>query len=77
MPVSSDWVRASRGHAATQAGSSQSLQVTDTLISWFSRTTRILDFNGLKTPSFVMAQMYSQTWHPVHFSGSAETNFLS
>src|SRR3989304_1427191 len=76
-PVSSDCVSASRGHATMHGGSSQSLQVTDMLASWFMRTTRMRDFSGLKALSFVHEQMYSQTWQPTHLSGSAETNFLS
>jgi hypothetical protein len=76
-PVSSDWVRASRGHAATQAGFSQSLHVTAMFITWLILTTRIPDFSGLNTLSLLIEQAYSQTWHPTHLSGSHETNFLS
>jgi hypothetical protein len=47
------------------------------LASWFTRTTRMRDFNGLKPFSFVHEHMYSQIWQPTHFSGSAETNFRS
>jgi hypothetical protein len=32
---------------------------------------------GLKVFSFTMEQAYSQTEQPMHFSGSAETNFFS
>jgi hypothetical protein len=76
-PVSSDCVSASRGHAAMHGGSSQSLQVTAMLTSWFTRTTRMRDFSGLKALSFIIEQAYSQTWQPAHLSGSDETNFLS
>jgi hypothetical protein len=47
------------------------------LASWFTRTTRMRDFSGLKAFSFVHEQTYSQIWQPTHLSGSAETNFLS
>src|SRR4030042_6531185 len=77
VPVSSDCVRASRGQAATQAGSSQSLQVTAMFASWLMRTTRMRAFIGLNAFSFVQEQAYSQIWQPTHLSGSTETNFLS
>src|SRR5665647_1873387 len=77
FPVSSDCLRASRGHAATQAGSSQSLHVTAMLANWLTRTTLIRDLSGLKAFSLVNEQAYSHIWQPTHFSGSAETNFLS
>jgi hypothetical protein len=35
------------------------------------------DLSGLKAFSLVNEQAYSQIWQPTHFSGSAETNFLS
>src|SRR5450756_1437889 len=77
LPRSSDCVRASRGHAATQAGSSQSLQVTAMLANWLTLTTRMRDLSGLKAFSLVNEQAYSHIWQPTHFSGSVETNFLS
>src|ERR1035441_4680502 len=77
LPVSSDCVSASLGHAATQAGSSQSLQVTAMLANWLTLTTRMRDLSGLKAFSLVNEQAYSHIWQPTHFSGSAETNFLS
>src|SRR4030042_4799606 len=76
-PVSSDCVKASRGHAATQGGSSHSLHVTAMFTIWFILTTRIPDFSGLNTLSLVSEQTYSHIWHPTHLSGSAEMNFLS
>jgi hypothetical protein len=76
-PVSSDCVNASRGHAVTHGGSSQSLQVTAMLATWLIRTTRMRDFIGLNAFSFVHEQAYSQIWQPTHFSVSTETNFLS
>ncbi len=48
FPVSFDWVSASRGQAATHAGSSQSLHVTAMLANWLTRTTRMRDLSGLK-----------------------------
>src|SRR5450759_534462 len=77
LPRSSDCVSASRGHAATQAGSSQSLHVTAIFANWLTLTTRMRDLSGLKTFSLVNEQAYSHIWQPTHFSGSAETNFLS
>ena len=77
LPVSADCVNASRGHAATHAGSSQRRHVTDMLASWLTLTTRIRDLRGLNAFSLLKEQAYSQTWHPTHFSGSTETNFLS
>ena len=77
IPVSSSWRKASRGQAATHAGSSQCLQVTARLLRGPNRKARILDLVGLNVFSFVMEQAYSQTIQPTHFSGSAETNFLS
>jgi hypothetical protein len=38
---------------------------------------RIRDLVGLKVFSFTMEQAYSQIEQPMHFSGSAETNFFS
>jgi hypothetical protein len=76
-PVRSSWLRASRGHAATHAGSSQCLQVTDKLVNGPRRSARIRDLVGLKVFSCVTEQAYSQTKQPMHFSGSAVTNFLS
>src|SRR3972149_10804766 len=76
-PVFSSCDKASRGQAATHAGSSQCLQVTAKLFSGPKRSARILDFVGLNVFSFVMEQAYSQTKQPMHFSGSAVTNFLS
>src|SRR5271157_556056 len=76
-PVSSDWVRAFLGQAATHGGSSHSLHVTAKFMSWSILTTLILDFKGLNAFSLVNEQIYSQTWHPTHLSGSAATNFLS
>src|SRR5512136_67082 len=76
-PVLSSWVNASRGQAATHAGSSQCLQVTAKLLSGPKRSARIRDFVGLKVFSCVTEHAYSQTVHPMHFSGSAVTNFLS
>jgi hypothetical protein len=76
-PVSSDCVRASRGQAATHAGSSHSLQVTAMFATWLILTTRMRDFIGLNAFSFVKEHAYSQVWQPTHFSVSTETNFLS
>src|SRR4030066_2186112 len=76
-PVFSSCVNASFGQAATHAGSSQCLHVTARLFSGPKRNARILDFVGLNVFSFVIEQAYSQTKQPMHFSGSAETNFLS
>src|SRR4030042_3467716 len=77
LPVSFDCVSASLGHAATQAGSSHSLQVTAMLANWLTRTTLMRDLSGLKAFSLVNEQAYSQIWQPTHFSWSAEMNFLS
>ena len=65
------------GHAATHDGVSQNLHVTARLFIWFSRITRMRDLIGLKARSLPYEQAYSQIWQPTHFSGSAETNFLS
>jgi hypothetical protein len=77
VPVSSDCIKASRGQAATHAGSSQSLHVTAKLANWLTLTARIRDFNGLKAFSLLIEQAYSHIWQPTHLSGSAETNFFS
>jgi hypothetical protein len=77
LPVSFEWVSASLGQAATQAGSSQSLHVTAMFANWLTLTTRMRDLSGLKAFSLVNEQAYSHIWQPTHFSGSVETNFLS
>jgi hypothetical protein len=77
IPVFSSWYNASLGQAATHAGSSQWRHVTAKLVSGPMRKARILDLVGLKVFSFVIEQAYSQTVQPMHFSGSAVTNFLS
>src|SRR4030042_7055175 len=77
MPVSSSCDKASLGQAAINAGSSQCLQVTATLFSGPMRRARILDFVGLKVFSLFIEQADSQVVQPMHFSGSAVTNFLS
>src|SRR5437763_1685799 len=68
LPVSSDCESASLGHAATQAGSSQSLQVTAMLATWLTRTARMRDLFGLNAFSLFIEQAYSQIWQPTHFS---------
>ncbi len=77
MPLFSSWVKASLGHAVTQAGSSQCRQVMAKLVKGPMRMARIRLFVGLKVFSFTMLQAYSQTTQPIHFSGSADTNFRS
>jgi hypothetical protein len=77
MPVFSSCVSASLGHAATHDGSSQCLQVIAKFISGPRRMARIRLLVGLKVFSFTMLQAYSQTTQPMHFSGSAVTNFRS
>jgi hypothetical protein len=47
------------------------------LVSGPMRKARILELDGLNVFSFVIEQAYSQTTQPMHFSGSAVTNFLS
>src|SRR5512139_236783 len=77
VPVVSSCVNASFGQAATHAGSSHFLQVTARLVSGPILSALILDFVGLYVFSLVIEQAYSQTVQPMHFSGSAVTNFLS
>ena len=59
LPMSSDCFNASRGQAATHAGSSQSLHVTAILANWLTLTTRMRDLSGLKAFSLVNEQAYS------------------
>jgi hypothetical protein len=75
LPVSNDWERALRGHAATQAGSWHFLQVKARLFMLLLRTTRMRDLTALKTFSWAKLQEYSQIWQPTHLSESAEMNF--
>jgi len=77
MPLSHSCLRASLGQAATHAGSSQCLQVTARFTNGPIRIARIRDLFGLKVFSLTMLQAYSQTRQPIHFSGSAVTNFRS
>jgi len=77
IPVFSSCDSASLGHAATHAGSSQCLHVIAKFTSGPMRMARMRDLVGLKVFSFTMLQAYSQTQQPMHFSGSAVTNFLS
>src|SRR5208283_2865302 len=77
IPVFSSCESASLGHAATHAGSSQCLQVTARFMSGPILIARMRDLVGLKVFSLTIEQAYSQTQQPMHFSGSAVTNFLS
>src|SRR5208283_5819299 len=77
IPLFSSCERASLGQAATHAGSSQCLQVTAMFIRGPIRIARMRDLVGLNVFSLTMLQAYSQTQQPMHFSGSAVTNFLS
>src|SRR5665647_1761985 len=77
MPVSHSCFKASLGQAATHAGSSQCLHVIARFISGPSLIARMRDFVGLKVFSLTILQAYSQTRQPMHFSGSAVTNFRS
>jgi hypothetical protein len=77
IPESSSWLRASLGQAATQAGSSQCLQVIAMFMRGPILMARMRDLVGLNVFSLTMLQAYSQTQQPMHFSGSAVTNFLS
>ncbi len=77
IPLFDSCVSAFLGQAVTQAGSSQCRQVTARLIKGPTRMARIRDLLGLNVFSLTMLQAYSHTRQPMHFSGSAVTNFRS
>jgi hypothetical protein len=77
MPVLDSCVSAFLGQAATHAGSSQCLQVTERLIRGPMRMARMRLLLGLNVFSLTMLQAYSHMRQPMHLSGSAVTNFRS